>query len=364
MIGQGRFGPSEAVALLAITMSARIFLPYPRYLIELGGSAAWLTPVGGLLVALLGVVVMGRLLALSPGKNIIGITEDVLGPYLGMAVNIIYVAFFLLVAMNFTREFSEAMISAALPQTPISVISLGILAVSLLGAYLGIEAMARSALLTYPFIVFGIAVLLASLYPHWNMHNFFPVLGNGPYNVFALGTFSTAAVTEIILAGVLVQFMGGHRHFLKIGFNMVLLSFGLLILLLVVSNLTFNWSVAQEFTIPFHRLARVVYLGRFFQRIESIYVIIWSFIGIAKIALTIYAAALSLGLALKLPDYRPLLWPLGMVVFTASLLPADLPTVVEIDQNVLRTGAWLPNYIIPAILLLILWFKGRKKGEG
>lgn len=364
MINQGKLGPAEAVVLLAITMSSRVFLPWPRYLFEIGANAAWLTPVGGLLVALLGVFMINKLLAKNPGKNIAQITEDTLGPYLGTAVNLIYVLFFLFVSLDFTRVFSEAMITAALSQTPISVITLGFLAVSLLGAYLGIEAMARTARLTYPFIFIGVIVLLASLYPLWNLHNLFPILGNGPYNVFALGTFSTAAVTEIILLGVFANVLGGHKYTTKIGINMVLLSFGFLILLLFVTSLTYNWSMAQEFTLPFHRVARVIYLGRFFQRVEAIYIIIWSFFAIAKIALTLYAAAFVLAQVLKLPYYRPLIWPLGMVVFTSSLLPPDLPAAVGIDNVILRPAAWLPSYIIPAILLLILSFKERGKGAG
>lgn len=364
MIDQGKFGSAEAVVLLAISMSARIFLHYPAYLTETGGPAAWLTPIGGGLVALLGVLIMGRLLAKSPDKTVVQITEEALGPYLGTAVNFIYIIFFISVAALFAREFSEAMLIAALPFTPISIVILGFLTVSILGAYLGLEAMARTARLTYPFIVIGITILLASLYPYWNFHNIFPILGNGPYNVFVLGTFSTAAVTEVILAGVIVQSMGGHSKINSIGIRMVLLSFFFLLLMLLFTTFTHNWRISSEFSLPFYRLARTIYLGRFFQRIEAIYIIVWGFIGLLKIALTIYAASVTMAGSLKLPDYRPLIWPLGMVVFIGSLLPVDMPRVVELDGAYLRPGAWLPNYIIPVILLLVLGFRKRGKDAG
>lgn len=364
MISQGRIGPAEAVVLLAITMSARLFMPYPRSLSELGGSAAWMTPIGGLLVALLGVLVISGILAKSPGKNIVQATEDALGPYLGTAVNIIYALFFIMVAMDFSRVFSEALIIAALGQTPISVISVSFLALSLLAAHLGLEAMSRTARLSYPYILLGIIILFASLYPHWDINNFFPVLGNGVSNVFIMGTFSTAAVSEVILLGVIAQSLGDYRQVAKVGIHAVLISFIFLMLLLIVTNLTYHWTVAQEFSLPFYSLARAIELGRFFQRVESFYIVIWSFFGIAKIAVAIYVAALVLAQTLKLPDYRPLLWVLGMVVFTSSLLPPDLPSALKFDEVILRPVAWLPNYIIPIILLLVLSIRGRRRDAG
>jgi len=52
MVKEGTFGPAEAIILLAVSNIARVFLPYPRYLVEIGGAAAWMTPIGGLFVAL------------------------------------------------------------------------------------------------------------------------------------------------------------------------------------------------------------------------------------------------------------------------------------------------------------------------
>jgi hypothetical protein len=47
MIKEGKFGLSEAIILLILSNIARIFLPYPRFLAELGGPAAWMTPLAG-----------------------------------------------------------------------------------------------------------------------------------------------------------------------------------------------------------------------------------------------------------------------------------------------------------------------------
>lgn len=359
MVKEGTFGPAEAIILLAVSNIARVFLPYPRYLVEIGGSAAWMTPIGGLFVTLAGVYLMSLVLNKKPDHTIIEITEEAFGPFLGIALNIVIVSFFMAVSAIFTREFSEALIIAALPETPISVIITTYLAVGLLGAYLGIEAMARTARLTYIYIFAGLTILILALTPQWNVNNFFPILGDTPFNVFGLGTISTSALTEIILGAVLVQAMGGAKKFGGIGYRSMLIAFALLMALLVAIVLTLGSNPAMEATLPFYRISRSIYLGRFFQRVEAVFVIIWSLVGGIKIALTLYAAAVSLARTLKLPDYRPLIWPLGLAIFVLSLLPPDMLTAVKLDTDLLRPFALIPNYLLPVLIIAAYWLKGR-----
>lgn len=363
MIKEGKFGLSEAIILLILSNMARIFLPYPRLLAELGGPAAWMTPIGGLAVALAGVYLMTLVLKKSPDSTIIEITEEALGPVAGIAVNLVVVSFFISVSMLFTREFSEALIVSALPYTPISAITAVYLGVGLLGAYLGIEAMSRTARLTAPYIFGGTVILLISLSPQWNIHNLFPFFGTGPVQVFGLGAFSTAALTEIILGAILVQAMGGPEKFGKIGYRSMLIAFLLLSGLLAATVLTIGRDYAMESTLPFYTVTRNIFLGRFFQRVEAVFVIIWSIIGGLKIALTLYGASVSLTRTLKLPDYRPLIWPLGLITFILSLLPPDMPTAVKLDSDFLRPFSLVPNYLLPLLIIAAYWFKKRRVGR-
>ncbi|MDR9787120.1 MAG: endospore germination permease [Peptococcaceae bacterium MAG4] len=364
MIREGSFGPAEAVILLAISNIARFFLPYPRSLAEIGGPAAWLTLPGGLLIVLAGVYVMSVILNKYPGKTIIEIIEEVFGPVLGTVFNLVIFAFFLSVGALFTREFAEAMIITALPETPISVITVAFLAMGLAGAYLGIEALARASRLSYLYVLGGIVLLLLAMIPQCNLDNLFPLLGRGPLQVLGNGSLSTAGVTEIILAGVLVQAMGGAGNFLSIGFRAMLLAYGIALALMVTLVMTIHYQSLTEFTLPFYQLAKLIYLGRFFQRVEAVFVIIWSVVGALKIALTLYGATVSLTRLLKLPDYRPLLWPLGLVMFIVSLLPPDMPASVRLDLVFLRPFALVPNYLIPLLVLAVYWLRGRGRRAG
>jgi spore germination protein (amino acid permease) len=361
MIKAGSFGPAEAIILLAISNIARIFLPYPRRLLEIGASASWMTPLGGLIAVLIGFYLMYLVLRKNPGQTVIEITEQAFGPVVGTFLNLVTVGFFIAVGALFAREFAEALIIAALPNVPISAISIAYLSMGVLGAYLGIEALARTARLSYTYIFGGILLLLLALIPWWGTGDVFPLFGNGPIKIFGQGTYSTAGITEIIFAALIIQSMGGVERFRLVGYRSMLLGFATLIVILLVTNLTFHWDTMAENTLPFYRLARNIYLGRFFQRVESVFVIIWSVVAFIKIAITLYGASFALTRTLKLPDYRPLLWPLVIIMFILSILPPDLPTAIKLDNDWLRTYALIPNYLLS--LLILAAFRLRRRGS-
>jgi len=359
----GKFGMAEAVVLLTMSSMASIFLAFPRALVETGMQAAWLSTLFGLVLALFQVYILYTLLKPYPQKNIVDITAQSLGRVAGTAANILYALFFVLVAAIFTRTFSEALLISALPRTPISVVSTGYVAMGVLGAYIGLEAMARSARVTYPFVVGGIVLLLISLVPIWDYTRLFPLLGAGPYKVFVEGGLLAGGISEILLSAVFVQSFHMPGMFGKITARAMIIGFFYLTLLEVVLLMSVTFISAQEFTLPFYSLSRLIHVGRYFQRVEAIFIIIWVYLGAIKVVLTLYAAAVIFAQTFKLPDHRPLIWSLALIIFTVSLLPPDLPTVVIFESVYTRDLAWLPTVVLPLIVLAADRFRNRRKAN-
>jgi len=360
MDGKSKFGLAEAVVLLTVSNMARIFISFPRTLVEMSGPAAWISSLTGMGLSILQVYLFYMILKPNPGQNIVDIANKSLGNIAGTIFNTIFAFFFLAVAALFTRTFSEALIISALPATPISFLMSGFIMLAVLGSYIGLEAMARSARLTYPFVLSGIVLLLLGLSPLWDLQQVFPILGNGPVNVFIAGGFISGAVTEILLAAVIVKSFHGPEMFFKITSRAMLMGFFYLTMLLLVMVTTLSWNTGQEDTLPFYTLARLVYLGRFFQRVESIFIIIWGFIGIIKVTLTLYASAITLAGTFRLQDHRPLLWPLALIIFTGSILPHDMPAAVRLEALLIREVTWLPTVAMPVVILLVS--RLRKRG--
>ncbi|MCL5935392.1 MAG: spore germination protein [Firmicutes bacterium] len=295
------------------------------------------------------------------------VTGEALGKVAGTAVNVIYAVFFVIVGALFTRIFSEALIISALPRTPISILTTGYIAMGLLGSYLGLESLARSTRVTYPFVVAGIAILLFSLIPQWETTQLYPILGTGPVNVFLKGGASAGIISDILMAAVIVQSLHDPGMFGKITARAMLMGFTYLTVLELILIMTTAWNASQEYTMPFYNLSRLIYLGRYFQRVESIFIIIWGFAGMVKIAITLYSAAVVLAGTFKLPDYRPLIWPLALMIFTASLIPPDMPSAIKLESIEYRQYYMsFSTIILPAVVLAAdrLRMRGRRNEGG
>lgn len=351
MQAKNKFGMAEAVALLGLATMSRMFLSFPRYLVEHSGPAAWLSVLSGFVMILIQIYIFSLLLRPHPEKNLIDVTRDALGKFVGTAVNITYAIYLLSVAAIFTRTFSEALLVTALPETPISVVSIGYVSMALLGAYLGLSSLARATRVVYPFVLIGMSILMLALIPEWEFTQLLPLLGQGPYPVFLKGGIVAGGVSEILMAAIIVQNFYNPGMFGMITLRAMVLAFAYLLALEIVLLLVFNHHVIEEYNLPFYELARMVHLGRFFQRLESIFIIIWGFIGMIKVSLCLYCASVTFSKTFKLPDYRPLLWALILIIFITSLLPLDMPTAIMIESFYIRIISWIPCLGLPLVVL-------------
>lgn len=87
-------------------------------------------------------------------------------------------------------------------------------------------------------------------------------------------------------------------------------------------------DLAKSFTYPFFNIVRVVHVGDFLERIESIHVAIWVLGMFIKIAFYYYLIVLGLSQLFHLKDYKPLILPTGSIIISLSNV---------LGQNVVET---------------------------
>jgi len=105
----------------------------------------------------------------------------------------------------------------------------------------------------------------------------------------------------------------------------------------------------------------VVHLGRFFQRFEALAVMLWFYGASARLTALTWGTAVALTDTLGLPHYRPLLWPVGVMVMALAFLPKDFMTVFRMERDLLRPLGWV-IIAIPVMLWLVALARG-KGGE-
>ncbi|MDP3050171.1 MAG: hypothetical protein Q8N20_02305, partial [Eubacteriales bacterium] len=75
-----KIGLREAVGLLTIFLVAKAFIPYLAFIFDWGLSGTWLIVLAHLPLGVVGVLVLVWLLNRHPGKTIVEIGEELVGP--------------------------------------------------------------------------------------------------------------------------------------------------------------------------------------------------------------------------------------------------------------------------------------------
>ena len=358
MVNDGHISAYQGLSVAAVFMTAKTLFYIPAAMVDAGRTAAWLLVLGTGLVSAGGIALAAVLMRRYPGRSLVYATEDALGPVAGPVVNLAYFGLLFGLTVFLLRQYIEVFITTLLPNTPPSVLALVLVAVILVPAYNGVEALGRTATMLLPLSLLAIISVIVFNMGRAHLDRLFPFWGSG---LTRLGIDSVRLVgvwSEMLVLPILYNCFRRHRDLLVAGLGGLALSAA--VLSLTVASLVALFDLEPQ---PFalYLMARLVYLGRFFQRVEMYFVAFWFFIAFLQQAIGLYASAVTLAETLKLPHWRPLLFPLAVIGFAASLLPPDYATLVTMNRLFLRYYGNAVNFALPALVLLVAVLRRRRE---
>jgi len=356
-------GVSEAVTLLFIYIAIKIVLSQAIFPFHKGMNATWVIPLLLMLIGLSGVLLLVFLLNKFPDRDLVQVGEELVGPYINAGLALFYLTVFVVSGGATLRNISERMVIGFLPDTPIGLVSLSFMLATVVVSYLGMETVARTArFLASLLVVTGLALIALSI-PLWNFSALYPLWGGGPLQLM-LGALETSGdFVQILLLGIIYPFLPAGQG-KKVGVWAVVLAGTAMFLYVLVPTLIFTYPTVSEITVPSFEMTRIINLGRFGQRLEVLFLPIWSLGNMIFLSATLCAGAMVLARLCRLSDFRPFV--LSMTVFVM--------VVAYIPQNVVQVAYWYYEYVsrysfamltgILLFLLLVAFFKARGGGQG
>lgn len=358
------FGKWEAVTLLINLICTKLFLYYARMTVEDAGTAGWIMTVYISLLVLIIYIVLIKLLKKFENKDILDIAEIAGGKPLKVVTGLVItvVLFFLTAAV--LREFSEDMKVVSLPTSPLSYIMIFFIIGAVVGSFLGIEAIMRYHAIIVPVISAGFIIILLGVIPKMDLTNLLPIMGTGSYNIFGKGFFRSSIFSELLVLFLLPPFLGGYKNvksvgYIAIGFSSVFLISGSLVYIL-----TFPYPSSMESFLPVYQMARLINLGRFFERIESIFVFVWAMAAFIYLTASFYFMVYTFAKTTGLKYMRPLIPPFAVLVFSAAFIPRNLVTVINMKTQFFSKPAWFLTFAFTGLILIIANLQKRVEKEG
>lgn len=356
----GRMGMSEGIALAFIVTFPTIFLSAPSSEVAMAGSVAWLARILAGFIAGTLLFMLTYVFTRYPG-DLLSVTEKLLGRFAAYSVGLFYFLALFSLASLWTREFAENTILAALPYADFSfLIACYILSAGCL-LFVSIENVCRATYLLLPFMIGTLLLVWVGNLSLYRPYNLFPWQGNGLSSLIqpilmALGSsVSLFILTLLAPAFQSVKTIKGAVIF-GYGGSVVLrfISVGAFIML-------FGTNVAMEKRLPFYEMARLIYLNRYLQRFEAVFILMWVMVGILAIAISLYGALFITAKLFKLPSIKPLLPVMTLIIGQIALMPPDSQGVI-VMETILYTYVLAPGVImIPTLLFITAIIKGGKK---
>jgi spore germination protein KB len=152
---------------------------------------------------------------------------------------------------------------------------------------------------------------------------------------------------------------------MKKGMKSGMMSVFAVMMTLIVVNLTVLFvlgSTTSTKLYPLMSVSRYISLADFFEHVESAAMAVWIVGAFVKISVFYYASALGTAQWLNLSDYRPVVWPIGILIVIFSLW--SLPSAMDVsrnDTNVFPLQGILMQTIIPLLLLVIAVVRKRNR---
>ncbi len=320
---KSKIGTLEAIMLVLTIIITHTILSLPREILVLTKSATIINLIFVSILAILFSYLIVRLMKNFAGSDIIDISEYLGGKIFKNIVGIIFISFFLISSSILLRSFCESLKIIYYPMTNIVfIIGLFILAVCAANR-LDFNASLKTNLLIVPLVLASIVFLFFA-----NMNKFvperaFPIFGDGLFNTFVIGLVNLSSFGGITFLYFLPPYLKQPEKMKKVA----LISIGLsaIYLILCVATLLFMFSFfmnTNEIT-PLYNATRYIEFGSFFQRLESIFLLIWILAFACYLSITSKFALSIFKKVTNIETKKPLIDICGILIFGISLVPKN-----------------------------------------
>jgi spore germination protein KB len=293
--------------------------------------------------------------------------QRILGSVLGKIIAFLYVLYFVYMAARILRDFGEMLGVIAYPATPLFVLNALLLLVVVYTVYKGIEVLSRTSELLFVlmFLLAASGFLLIILSGNMAIANLQPVLKEGLSPVIKTAFTQTLYIPfgEFIVFTMIFPYVNEREKVKRTGLWAMGISGVALALITAVNISTLGVGLTSHSQFPLLTTMQRIELAEFLERLD-IYFILFAIIGIfLKVSIHFYAAVMAASHLFHVKHPSHLAYPMGMVVLLLSTaIASNYPEHIQERLKIIPLYVLLPlQVVVPALLLIIAFFKNRKK---
>ena len=330
------------------------------------GQDSWITILLGIASGCLLYFVYTKLYTMYPALPLTSYLQKILGRYLGWIFGVMYITYFIYIASRVLRDFEELLVIAAYRSSSLLTIGILMMICVLYAVYKGLEVFYRISELCLFIIVLMLLLIVFFEIASGiiKLNHLLPILEHGWRPLIkTFPTTLTFPFGEMITFTMLLPFLNKQEKAKKVGILAIVLS-GLCLLLFTLLNFAITGAdIATRSAFPILTAVSYINIADFVQRLDTVVIISMVILGFVKITVFFFCAYLGTVDIFKVKHPKKLIYPMGIIVLVGSVVMAP-NYIVHINEGlkIVPYLLHLPMQIlIPVIVLVIAWIKGKVK---
>lgn len=317
-------------------------LTVPSFSVMFAMQDAWISELIAPATGFVSIWVMCELSKRYPGQTVEQYSSRILGKWLGKIVAANYAYYWFVSISTITMQHTGFVSTLLLPESPFIVISLTLIALSGIAAYLGIEVIARSnEFLTLLLLVLFIPLLILTIMEA-NAHMLKPVLEHG-FGRALQGAVNPAGgfMNQVFILGWLLPYFQSSGKARRVS-NIALAGVTLMSVSLIMLTIMILGPLTGKLTYSFLSVVQYIGIEGSFERLEAIAVSTWVIGCFIKISVSMFIFSVCVSQIFGIRNYRDLVFPLALFSLIGSIW-------------IFPNAAALLNYLVFTFPILAFW---------
>ena len=351
----------EAISVILIVLVAHTLVSLPKGLLNVTGSATIINLLYVGIIMFFLVLLIVKLFKDFGGQDIVDIANILGGPVFQKIIGMIFIFYFIFSNSILLRNFCECLKTVYYPMTSLFFILLTFIIALCISNNFGFSVTAKINLIFLPIIFVSILFIFFANNKNLSFENLTPILGNGLFDTFITGIGNLGAFGGIVFLYFIPPYLKEPKKLKKVAMLSIVLSIIYLIICVAIILLTFTFLLKVDEIMPLYSAARYIEFGSFFQRLESILLLIWIIGMTCYFSITLHIVMNIFKKITNIRNTKPLLITFALLMLSISLLPKNYAISKFLETDVYPYLVIGIGMFLSTAILILAYFKVRIK---
>lgn len=189
----------------------------------------------------------------------------------------------------------------------------------------------------------------------------FPILGYGLNKTFLVGTLNIYSFSSFAYLYFLIPLLKNREEFKKIAISSTIISSVYLLSSIIYLLMLLPFITFSDEMLSIYLVARLIKFGRFFQRIDALFIFIWLLISMSFLSTSIFFISNIYKKLTGIKHYSSMCYTFSFIIFSCALLFENLTQVKYIEDVVIKYLILILVFIVSPIILFLGYLKKKRK---